>query len=160
MRMAGKLETELRKKQGFDSPQQSVVIGILRTNDLFQYRFARLFRLFELTQPQYNILRILRGEGKPLPCLEIADRMITMVPAITSLIDKLELRGLVSRERSTKDRRVWYVTLTAAGKTLLAELDEPVMALHARLCSPLTKAECEQLANLMEKVRGSVADID
>lgn len=151
--MAGKLEQQLKKRRGFDSVQQTAVVGLLRTNDLFQYRFGQLFREFGLTQPQYNVLRILRGEGAPLPCLEIAARMITIVPAITSLIDKLEKRKLVARDRCTEDRRVWYVSLTAAGSKLLDEMDTPVMEMHSQLCKGLTGAECKQLVELLEKAR-------
>lgn len=151
--MVGKLEHELKKKRGFDSVQQSAVVGLLRTNDLFQYRFGHLFREYGLTQPQYNVLRILRGEGKALPCLEIADRLITMVPAITGLIDKLEKRSLVARERCTKDRRIWYVSLTDEGRKLLQEMDGPVMELHQSLCRGLSGEECQQLVELMEKAR-------
>lgn len=151
--MAGKLEADLKKRHGFDSVQQAVVIGMLRTCDQFQYRLGQLFREHGLTQPQYNVLRILRGEGGPLPSLEVASRLVTMVPAITSLIDKLEARGLVSRTRCCKDRRVWYVALTEAGAELLRQLDAPVLALHQTLCSNLSIAECEQLVNLMEKAR-------
>ena len=157
--MAGKLEGELKKRDGFATPQQSVVVGLLRTNDQFQYRFARLFREHRLTQPQYNVLRILRGEGAPLPCLEVADRLIAMVPAITGLVDKLEARGLVTRVRSESDRRVWLIDLTDAGRELLAQLDRPVLDLHARLCRALTDDECRQLAGLLEKAREGVADL-
>lgn len=142
------------KQRGrFDSPQQAVVVGMLRTNDLFQYRFGRLLRGYGLTQPQYNVLGILHGGGRPLPCLEIAHRMITIVPAITSLIDKLEKRELVTRQRCHKDRRVWYVSLTDAGKKLVAQMDAPVASLHQELCSGLTKTDCRQLVQLLEKAR-------
>ncbi len=151
--MGGNLEKELKKKKAFDSPQQAVVVGLLRTNDMFQYRFAKLFREYGLSEPQYNILRILRGEGQPLPCLEIASRLITMVPAITSLIDKLEKRELVSRQRCTQDRRVWYVAITSEGMQLLTRLDEPVMNLHHQLCAGLSKTDCHQLVQLLEKAR-------
>ena len=151
--MAQKLDQDLKKKKIFDSVQQAAVVGLLRTNDLFQYRFAQLFREYGLTQPQYNVLRILRGEGKPLPCLEIASRLITMVPAITSLIDKLEKRELVERKRCSKDRRVWYVSLRPEGGKLLKKMDKPVAELHAELCRGLTAKECRQLAELMEKAR-------
>ena len=154
--MAGKLEKQLKKKRGFDSPQQETVLGLLRTNDLMQYHVAQLLRQYELTQPQYNILRILRGEGTPLPCLEIADRMITMVPAITGLIDKLEKRKLVFRERCSKDRRVWFVHLTDSGKKLLARLDKPVLDLYQDLCGGLTKTECREMSRLMEKARDHI----
>ncbi|MCB1018779.1 MAG: MarR family transcriptional regulator [Acidobacteria bacterium] len=151
--MAGKLEKQLKKKRAFDSIEQATVIALLKTNDLFQYQFAQLFRRFGLTQPQYNVLRILRGEGKPLPSLEVASRLITMVPAITGLIDKLEQKGLASRERCSVDRRVWYVSLTSAGASLLEKMDAPVMALHESLCGGLTKDECRELIDLLEKAR-------
>ena len=92
----GRLQRELKKKRPFESPEQEAMLNLLRTNDRFQLRFARLFREHGLTPSQYNVLRILRGEGKPLPCLEIADRMIAAVPGITGLIDRLEAMGLVT----------------------------------------------------------------
>jgi DNA-binding MarR family transcriptional regulator len=103
---SGHLQRELKKKRPFESPEQEAMLNILRTNDQFQNRFGRLFREYGLTSSQYNVLRILRGEGKPMPCLEVADRMVQVVPAITGLIDRLEMQGLVSRERCTEDRRV------------------------------------------------------
>ena len=84
------LQNELKKKRPFDLLEQEAILNILRTNDQFQNRFGRLFREFDLTPSQYNVLRILRGEGKPMPCLEIADRMIQVVPAMTGLVDRLE----------------------------------------------------------------------
>lgn len=125
-----------------------------------QNRFGRLFREYGLTNSQYNVLRILRGEGKPLPSLEIASRTIQAVPAITGLIDRLERQDLVRRERCTQDRRVVYVALTKAGERLLAKLDEPLVDLHRRLIGHLTKAELRELSRLLEKARLSVAEDD
>ena len=99
-----KLVKELKKKRGFDSPEQEATLGILRTSDQFENRMGRLFREYGLTPSQYNVLRILRGEGQPLPSLEIAERMIQVVPAITGLIDRLEKQELVARRRCTRDR--------------------------------------------------------
>ena len=114
-----RLQQELKKKRPFESPDQEAILNILRTNDQFLNRFGRLFREYDLTHSQYNVLRILRGEGKPMPCLEIADRMIQVVPAMTGLLDRLEKQGLVVRERCTQDRRVVYVALTESAKDLL-----------------------------------------
>ena len=108
----GKLQQELKKKKPFDSPEQEAILNILRTNDQFQNRFGRLLREFGMTSSQYNVLRILRGEGQPMPCLEIASRMIQVVPAMTGLLDRLEKQGLVGRERCTEDRRIVYVALS------------------------------------------------
>src|ERR1700730_2716331 len=128
-----KLQHELRKKRPFESPEQEAALSVLRTSDQLQIRFARLFREYGLTPSQYNVLRILRGEGKPLPILEIADRTVTVVPGITGLIDRLEQAGFVERHRCEKDRRVIYVAITAKGTKTLSELDKPVLDLHEQL---------------------------
>ncbi len=107
-----KLQHELKKKRPFDLVEQEAALGLLRTNDQLQIRFARLFRDFRLTPSQYNVLRILRGEARPLPILEIAARTVTVVPGITGLIDRLEQAGFVRRRRCDDDRRVVYVELT------------------------------------------------
>src|SRR5882757_8123980 len=126
----GRLQAELKKRRPFDSPEQEATLNIARTADRFGIRFARLFREYGLTPSQYNILRILRGEGKPLPILEVASRTITVVPGITGLIDRLEQAGFVNRLRCDQDRRVIYVALTDHATTTLAALDEPLVALH------------------------------
>src|SRR6184192_2197744 len=153
-----KLQHELKKKRPFELPEE-VLLSIVRTSDQLQIRFARLLREFGLTSPtQYNILRILRGEGKPLPILEIASRTITVVPGITGLIDRLEQAGFVNRLRCAKDRRVIYVALTDEGTTILTALDEPLAVLHQRLLGHLAPDDLKELIRLLEKVRESWAD--
>src|SRR5215813_2685981 len=148
-----KLQHELKKKQPFESPEQEAALNVLRTSDQLQIRFARLLREHGLTPSQYNVLRILRGEGKPLPILEIASRTITVVPGITGLIDRLEQAGFVNRLRCEKDRRVIYVALTDHGTETLTALDEPLVTLHRKLLSHLSQAELKELIRLLEKVR-------
>jgi DNA-binding MarR family transcriptional regulator len=134
-------------------PEQEALLNLLRTSDQLQIRFARLFRRYSLTPQQYNILRILRGEGKPLPILEIASRMITVVPGITGLIDRLEAAGLVNRRRCENDRRVVYVSISDKATSLLAEIDEPLIDLHKDLLGHLERSELELLSRLLEKAR-------
>lgn len=153
-----RLRDELKKKQAFNSPEQEAMLNLLRTNDQFQNRFGRLFREVGLTSSQYNVLRILRGEGKPMPCREIADRMIQVVPGMTGLLDRLETQGLIARERCSEDRRVIYVELTKKAKELLSQMDEPVNDLHERLIGHLTSAELKELTRLLEKARESVRE--
>src|SRR5579871_6707900 len=148
-----KLEHELKKKRPFESSHQEAALSMIRTSDQLQIQFARLFRKYGLTPSQYNILRILRGEGKPLPILEIASRTITVVPGITGLIDRLERAGFVNRLRCEKDRRVIYVALTDQGTRTLAALDEPLLALHRKLMGHLSQADLKELMRLLEKVR-------
>jgi DNA-binding MarR family transcriptional regulator len=150
---ASRLQHELKKKRPFASPEEEVALSILRTGDRLELQLARLFREHGLTPSQYNVLRILRGEGKPLPILEIAGRTITVVPGITGLIDRLERAGLVNRLRCDRDRRVVYVALTDQGIKSLADLDEPLAELHRRLLGHLSQGELSDLIRLLEKTR-------
>jgi DNA-binding MarR family transcriptional regulator len=155
---AAKLQQELKKKRPFESLEQEAALNVLRTGDQLQIRFTRLFREHGLTPSQYNVLRILRGEGKPLPILEIASRTITVVPGITGLIDRLEQAGFVERQRCEEDRRVVYVALTARATRALTDLDEPLAALHRDLMGHLSADELKELNRLLEKVREPLAE--
>jgi len=149
----GKLQQEIRKREPFATAEQEAALGLFRTSDRMQHRFARLFREYGLTPSQYNILRILRGEGKPMPCLEIAQRTITVVPGITGLIDRLADAGFVTRQRSEEDRRVVNVSITPAGEEVLARLDQPLVELHKRLLADFSTAELAELIRLLDKAR-------
>ena len=153
---SNRLQHELKKKHPFESLEQEATLNIVRTNDQFQNRFGRLFREHGLTSSQYNVLRILRGEGKPMPCLDIAERMVQVVPAMTGLIDRLEKQGLVRRDRCTEDRRVIFIELTDKGGALLQQLDEPVMEMHRSLVGHLSQTELKELSRLLEKCRLNV----
>src|SRR5688572_27736330 len=158
--MAAKsLRRELGKKRPFDSPETEAIGNILRTSDRLQNRFGRLFREYGLTGSQYNVLRILRGEGKPLPVLEIGSRMIQVVPAMTGLVDRLETQGLVRRERCTEDRRVCYIAITERGLKLLAQIDAPLEALHRQMVGHMSRRELTELIRLLEKARDRVAEV-
>jgi DNA-binding MarR family transcriptional regulator len=157
MRSSG-LQHELKKKRPFEALEEAALLNVARTNDRAQICFTRLFREFGLTPSQYNVLRILRGEGKPLPILEIAERTITVTPGITGLIDRLEAAGMVSRQRCEEDRRVVYVAISSKALKILSELDAPLAALHKRLAGHLTQTELKELSRLLEKLRGPWGD--
>ncbi|MGL4460686.1 MAG: MarR family winged helix-turn-helix transcriptional regulator [Planctomycetia bacterium] len=150
------LKDELKKSRPFDSPEQEAYLNLVRTADRLSNRFLRLFRDFGLTPSQYNVLRILRGAGKPLPCLEIADRMVQVVPAITGLIDRLEKQELVGRCRCDKDRRVVYVTATPKALELLESIDDPVMKLHRELLGHMSAVDLNHLSRLSTAARRNV----
>ncbi len=153
---SNRLQQELKKKKPFDSPEQEANLNILRTNDRFENRLGRLFREYGLTASQYNVLRILRGEGEPLPSLEIAERMVQVVPAITGLIDRLEKQNFVTRQRCSKDRRVVYIEITDKALDLLTQMDDPLAELHRKLIGHLSRKELKELSRLLEKARQSV----
>ena len=155
------LQDELKKKNPFDAPEQETALNLARTAERLQAEFSRLFKAHGITGSQYNVLRILRGAGAELPCLEIAGRMITHLPDITRLVDRLEAAGLVARVAVPGDRRSLHVQLTEAGHAVVPEARRVVRAsveqhfarrlseeelgvikdAHARLARPAGNAE-------------------
>lgn len=156
--MAPALRDELKKRGPFDSIQQEATLAIMRTSDLLENRIARLLREHGLTLSQYNVLRILRGEGKPMPCLEVADRMIQVAPAITRVVDQLLGLELIGKTQSQADRRVFHIELTVSARRLLKKIDDPILELHARLLSSVPKRDLATLIAILEHVRAGVAD--
>ena len=147
------LQQEIKKKKPFDLPEQEAYLNIIRTASFLDGAFDGLFKKYGLTNAQYNVLRILRGEGARMPSLAVAERLVTRVPDITRLVDRLEQGGLVKRERSTEDRRVVYVSVTAKGLALLADLDEPVRMLHREQLQHMPKKELGELSRLLVRAR-------
>src|SRR5882724_6935403 len=103
----------------------------MRTADFFTQCAGEVLKPHALSPGQYNVLRILRGAGKDgHSAKEIGNRLIARDPAITRLIDRLEKRGLVTRDRAKEDRRVVIHRLTADGLNLVNELDRPIERVH------------------------------
>ena len=96
---------EIKQARAFASPGQEAVVALLRTASLVRRRFEALMQDHGITFQQFNVLRILRGASKPLPTMEISQRMIEQTPGTTRLLDRLEEKGLVERERCQEDRR-------------------------------------------------------
>jgi DNA-binding MarR family transcriptional regulator len=152
------LRQQLKKKGPFDSLEQEAMLSILRTSDLLENRLARLLRQYDLTPSQYNAMRIMRGEGEPMPCLEVAGRMIQVAPAITRVVDQLVGRGLVDKQQSSEDGRVFLVELTASGTRLLTKLDEPIQSLHQALLGHVSKSDLKTLNGILETAREEITD--
>ncbi len=152
------LKDELKKRDPFDSVEQEATLAVMRTSDLLENRLARLLREHELTLTQYNVLRILRGEGKPLACLEVANRMIQVAPAITRVVDQLLALNLITKTQASHDRRIFEIELTPAAAKLLKKLDQPVLDLHAQLLSNVSKADLKSLVRILEVVRAGIGD--
>jgi DNA-binding MarR family transcriptional regulator len=151
------LQREVGKKNPFEAPEQEATLNILRTADRLSGAFDELFRRHGITSPQYNVLRILRGHGEPVPSQQIGRELLTRVPDVTRLVDRLEKVGLVERARTSTDRRVVLVSITARGLELLAKLDRPVLDLHRAQLSHLTPDELAELNRLLVKARSAVS---
>ena len=136
------------------SMENRVFIALLRAADTLAQEAEQLVKAAGLTGAQYNVLRILRGsEPTGLPCRGIGDRMISHDPDMTRLLDRMEKRRLISRERQTDDRRVVKTRITAQGLSLLKTLDQPIHDLHKHQFRHMPAARLKILSELLEEVR-------
>lgn len=144
-----------------DKPQRApaslegrIFISLLKVADTLGQEAEQLTRTAELTGTQYNVLRILRGAGSDgLACRAIGDRMINHDPDITRLLDRMEKRGLITRERQKDDRRVVKTRITPHGLALLKPLDQPMRELHKRQFRHMAGARLKTLCDLLEEIR-------
>src|SRR3982751_2267336 len=120
MPMATERDNDHKKRpQRFDSPQQEAYLNLWRTYDRLRLLEDELFGRHELTAQQYNALRLLKAaHPKKVATLHLAGRLVSRAPDITRLLDKLNERGLVDRERRADNRRVVHVGITDAGLAL------------------------------------------
>lgn len=151
------LRRELKRNRPFCTAQQEVVLSLLRTGDQLENRLARFFRKYELTLSQFSLLRVLQMEARPMTCGEIGERMIRMVPAVTRVVDRLEKRGLVARQRCADDRRLVHVSITEEGSATIDSAYPALLVLEKELLRQLHDDELRQFLGLMDKTRRSLS---
>jgi DNA-binding MarR family transcriptional regulator len=149
-------KTETVKTKNFKTAAVSLeakfFVALLRVADRLAQDAEFLIKAHGLTATQYNVLRILRGAGGDgLPCKQVGDRMISRDPDMTRLLDRMEKRGLITRERQTDDRRVIKTRITSAGLEILKELDTPVDELHKKQFRHISAAKLKALADALEE---------
>jgi DNA-binding MarR family transcriptional regulator len=165
--MAGKIHFEIKKRHPFESVEQEVFLNLQKTSDCLMAEVTEFLKPHGISPTQYNVLRILRGEGagccagghadpaaKGLACREIGERMITRDPDMTRLLDRLDDRGLIVRERDKADRRMISTRITDAGLELLKAIDAPLLELHQKQLGHLGPKKLGDLLTLLEEVRG------
>ena len=135
------------------SPEETAFLDLLRTVDMLTRSAFGVLKAEDLSSTQYNVLRILRGGPQGLPCGEIAGRMITRDPDVTRLLDRMEKRGLISRARDSRDRRMVLARISAEGLKLVNRLDEPVQQMHRKLLGHLGRERLRALGELLAAAR-------
>ena len=147
------LASELGKRGPFTCLQQETFLNLTRTHERLSREFIQLFKSAGLSTPQYNVLRILQGENKPMQIYQIAERMISPQTDISRLIDRLHNTEMVSRDRCADDRRVVWVRLTSKGKATLRKLAKPLEELHRQQFGDLSERELSILNRLLFRAR-------
>ena len=152
--MSPTLKEDIRQRKAFTSLQQEAFLNVLRTSSTLTDDLEELLRPYGISATQYNVLRILRGSGPDGLCRnELRDRMLTRMPDMTRLLDRMEEARWVTRAREREDRRMVLTRISVAGQELLKELDAPVDALHRTQLDRLTDEQMRSLIDLLTLVR-------
>ena len=134
-------------------PEDQAFIALQKTADGLGQQAEQLMKANGLTGAQYNVLRILRGaEPDGLGCSSIGERMISHDPDITRLLDRMEKRALITRQRQKDDRRVVKTRITAEGLTLLKRLDQPIRELHKCQFRGIAVAQLKTLIETLDQI--------
>ncbi len=138
----------------FDSTEQRVFLHLWRTYDLLKAVEVECLAKFEVTAQQYNVLRILKSVApEGLPTMQLGQRMISRGPDMTRMLDRLEARQLIKRERQQDNRRVVEVWITSAGLKLLERMQPEILAMHQKQVGHLSSTQPQQLVRLLRIVR-------
>jgi DNA-binding MarR family transcriptional regulator len=147
------IEEEIRQSK-FKSPHQKAVLNLLFTANWIQNKQRELFEPFGITGQQYNMLRILRGQqAKPIPAVEIKNRMLDKNSDVSRLLDRLIGKNLVKKNQCPNDKRATDISITETGLELLKDLDAAINNLDSHFLD-LSKEEAKQLSDLLDKARG------
>ena len=141
------------KQEHFASPQQEALLNLSVAANYLREQSERVVEALDITLPQYNVLRILRGaHPNDHPRGDIAQRMLDRAPDITRIVDRLEAKGLVERDRGGDDRRQSITRITAEGLRILERLDGPMDEAFAHVARHLSKGDCVELSRLCEAI--------
>jgi DNA-binding MarR family transcriptional regulator len=155
------IQQDLKQSKPFRSRSQEAYVALLRTADDSKRFLSHLLDAEDVTLQQYNVLRILRGAGDDgLPTLSIGERMIERTPGVTRLIDRMERKGWVTRERCMEDRRRVWCMITAEGLALLTHLDAPIDSVDDVLEEALSEKELGTLTSYLDRIRARLTQLD
>ncbi|HUB61149.1 MAG TPA: family 10 glycosylhydrolase [Puia sp.] len=145
------LENEINQRK-FRNEYQKARLNILYTNNWLSEKISAVFDKWDITPRQFNILRILRGEGKPLSTLQIRQRMLDKMSDTSRIVDRLVRKGMVRKTPSAIDRRLVDVIITSRGRKLLEKID-PLEDEMDKMMSSLSPEEASTLSRLLDKLR-------
>ena len=133
------------------------IYEIIRTGHWITDQVGQLLKPYDMTEPQYNVLKILKGRrGEPITVQEIQERMVQRTSNVTRIIDKLLDKAFVNRQECPTNRRKMDITITEQGLAKLDQLDQVVMNFHKPLAENMTGAEIEKLTELIIKLKANL----
>ena len=150
----GTLQEDLKQTKPFKCVEEEAYLSIVRTAAVLEHGFSQALKRYRLTPTQYNVLRMLRGAGSRGLCRhEVGERLVTNVPDVTRLLDRMEDTGLIARERSTSDRRYVTARIAPRGLEVVNRLDATIAAIHHEQLGHVDKRDLRALVGLLTTVR-------
>ncbi|MCC6988815.1 MAG: MarR family transcriptional regulator [Acidobacteria bacterium] len=155
--MATKLHVELQQTRPWDLLEEEAHVSIGRTAALLERAFAQMLKPYGITPTQYNVLRILRGAGAAGLCRnEVGARLVTPVPDVTRLLDRMADLKLIARQRSDEDRRLVRTHLTAKGLDLVNSLDAVLRPSHQTRLAGIPRDRITSLVETLAEIRANL----
>ena len=152
--MPSRLESEIKQSRPFKRTSEEALVGIMRTAAILDHVFQDALKEFGITPTQYNVLRILRGAGREGLCgREIGERLISKVPDVSRLLDRMEDLGLMTRERDAADRRHVTARATPKGLKILVQVEPTLEVLEREHFGTLGAHALKDLIATLDTVR-------
>jgi DNA-binding MarR family transcriptional regulator len=150
--MLMRLEEAIQQKRAFRNEHHKVMVNLLYSNNWLEEKSRDFLKQQNISLQQYNILRILRGSGKPLSTMQIRERMLDRMSDTSRIIDRMVVKAIVEKKPNNNDKRLVDITITAKGLQILEELDKQNHELEA-IVSALSPDEAKMLNDLLDKMR-------
>lgn len=147
------LQEELQLDLSLMDFQHEALLGIVHTANLLTATATALLRRYGLTTAQFNVLLALRYKSRPLTQTDLGKRLLVTRASVTSLLDKLETKGLVARNEVSGNRRSHHVELTPNGLTLVEKVEPLYRETVGRITEPLNESECRRLSQQLQDLR-------
>ena len=145
------LEKDINQTK-FRNEYQKAAINLIYTYNWIHERMKGIFEKQDITPQQFNILRILRGAGKPISTLQIRQRMLDKMSDTSRIVDRLVVKELVQKNTCINDKRLVDVSITEAGKKILEKMDAHNAQMDA-IFNNLSAEEAKKLNVLFDKIR-------
>ena len=138
----------------FDSEQEKLMINVIYSANLLNLITSRLFKPYELSPQQYNVLRILRGQkGESIALMDIEHRMLDKSSNVSRLVDKLISKDLINRSISSKDRRRIEIVITSRGVSVLKEIDVILSEMNSKIKAIISDDNAKKTNRILDQLR-------
>lgn len=151
--MKSRLGQRIKQTKAFESPAEEALLGMLVAASEVKEQIEQVCKKYDVGSSHYNVLRILRGAPeKGYPRCDVLQRMLDPAPDVTRLIDSLESKGFVKRERCKEDRRLSLHQITDAGLALLDDMHDDIFSVLDQFGGHFTEVELVEMARLCAKI--------